>query len=159
MYQLYSCDVTDLCNDRRGEQRSITYIDQTRLNMQFTFPLSEIATDFYDELKGRSSGYASFDYEDAGFRPADLGELFVHLLTLGYPCLSVAWIQNCELFCLVKLSLMLNGNTVEELSYVVHARQVWLYSFVNRYLTGERQDYIYFERTITFPCTFAAKTA
>jgi translation elongation factor EF-4 len=90
MYQLYSCDVTDLCNDRRGEQRSITYIDQTRLNMQFTFPLSEIATDFYDELKGRSSGYASFDYEDAGFRPADLGELFVHLLTLGYPCLSVA---------------------------------------------------------------------
>ena len=63
----------ELCNDRRGEQRSITYIDQTRLNMQFTFPLNEVATDFYDELKSRSSGYASFDYEDAGFRTSDLG--------------------------------------------------------------------------------------
>ena len=42
--------------------------------MQFTFPLNEVATDFFDELKGRSSGYASFDYEDAGFRPAELGQ-------------------------------------------------------------------------------------
>lgn len=42
--------------------------------MQYVFPLNEVATDFYDELKSRSSGYASFDYEDAGYRKSDVGK-------------------------------------------------------------------------------------
>ena len=45
-----------------------------RLNMQYILPLNEVASDFYDELKSRSSGYASFDYEDAGYRKSDLGK-------------------------------------------------------------------------------------
>jgi len=88
----YLSSILELCNDRRGEQISIVNIDQTRLNIEYTFPLNEIATDFFDDLKRRTSGYASFDYEDAGFRPSEL----------------------------VKLDLMLNGNKVEELSSIVH---------------------------------------
>jgi len=89
----YLSPLLDLCNQRRGEQVSIVYIDQTRLNMQYILPLNEVASDFYDELKSRSSGYASFDYEDAGYRKSDL----------------------------VKLCVMLNGNIVDELSFIVHA--------------------------------------
>ena len=57
---------------QRGEQREITNIDQSRLNIQFLLPLNEIVTNFYDELKGISSGYASFDYEDAGYQQSEL---------------------------------------------------------------------------------------
>ena len=57
---------------QRGEQRDITNIDQNRLSIQFLLPLNEIVTNFYDELKGISSGYASFDYEDAGYQQSEL---------------------------------------------------------------------------------------
>ena len=57
---------------QRGEQRDITNIDQHRLSIQFLLPLNEIVTNFYDELKGISSGYASFDYEDAGYQQSEL---------------------------------------------------------------------------------------
>ena len=60
---------------QRGEQREITNIDQNRLNIQFLLPLNEIVTNFYDELKGISSGYASFDYEDAGYQQSELLKL------------------------------------------------------------------------------------
>ena len=50
-------------------------IDQTRLNVQFLLPLNEIVTNFYDELKSITSGYASFDYEDAGYQQSSLVKL------------------------------------------------------------------------------------
>ena len=68
----YLSNIMTLCNDKRGEQRSVENIDQTRLNIQYLFPLNEIVTNFFDELKSVTSGYASFDYEDAGYQPADL---------------------------------------------------------------------------------------
>ena len=64
---------------QRGEQREITNIDQNRLNIQFLLPLNEIVTNFYDELKGISSGYASFDYEDAGYQQSELLKLGIYL--------------------------------------------------------------------------------
>lgn len=89
----YLSPILELCNQRRGEQVSILNIDQTRLNIQYIFPLNEVVTDFFDELKSRSSGYASFDYEDAGYRPGDL----------------------------VHMEVLLNGNAVNELSCIIHA--------------------------------------
>jgi len=88
----YLSPILELCNDRRGEQVSILNLDQSRLNMQFVFPLNEIVTDFFDQLKSRSSGYASFDYEDAGYRASDL----------------------------VKLCVLLNGKPVDELGSILH---------------------------------------
>ena len=52
----YLSGILELCHSKRGEQRSVTNIDQTRLNIQFLFPLNEIVTNFYDELKSISSG-------------------------------------------------------------------------------------------------------
>lgn len=48
------------------------YVDETRVMMKYRLPLAEVVSDFYDELKSRSSGYASFDYEDAGYEDSDL---------------------------------------------------------------------------------------
>ena len=52
----YLPGIVELCHSKRGEQRSVTNIDETRLNIQFLFPLNEIVTNFYDELKSISSG-------------------------------------------------------------------------------------------------------
>ena len=52
----YLSGILELCHSKRGEQHSVTNIDQTRLNIQFLFPLNEIVTNFYDELKSISSG-------------------------------------------------------------------------------------------------------
>ena len=60
---------------QRGQQVNVTNIDSNRLNIQYILPLNEIVTNFYDELKSISSGYASFDYEDAGFIKSDLVKL------------------------------------------------------------------------------------
>ena len=84
--------VLQLCHERRGVQRSIEHIDQTRLNLQFLLPLNEIVTNFFDSLKSATSGYASFDYEDAGFETTDL----------------------------VRLDVLLNGSRVPELATVGH---------------------------------------
>jgi translation elongation factor EF-4 len=48
------------------------YVDETRVMMKYRIPLAEVVTDFYDELKSRSSGYASFDYEEGGYEDSDL---------------------------------------------------------------------------------------
>lgn len=82
--------VLKLCNERRGVQKSLSYIHSDRILMKFQLPLAEIVVDFHDQLKQLSSGYASLDYEDAGWKPADL----------------------------VKLTILLNGKPIEEFSQV-----------------------------------------
>ncbi len=70
----------------------MSYLDENRVIIKYRFPLNEVATDFYDQLKSLSSGYASFDYEKAGYEPADL----------------------------VKMDILLNGKSVDALSTIVH---------------------------------------
>ncbi|XP_067844342.1 translation factor GUF1, mitochondrial isoform X2 [Heptranchias perlo] len=89
----YIGKIITLCQSRRGVQKNMVYIDDHRVMMQYLFPLNEIVVDFYDSLKSLSSGYASFDYEDAGYQVADL----------------------------VKMDIYLNGKCVEELTTIVHS--------------------------------------
>uniref|UniRef100_A0A8C2V9Q7 GTP binding elongation factor GUF1 n=1 Tax=Chinchilla lanigera TaxID=34839 RepID=A0A8C2V9Q7_CHILA len=88
----YTGKIMALCQARRAVQKHLMFIDQNRVMLKYLFPLNEIVVDFYDSLKSLSSGYASFDYEDAGYQTADL----------------------------VKMDILLNGNIVEELVTVVH---------------------------------------
>ncbi|XP_057585385.1 translation factor GUF1, mitochondrial isoform X2 [Hippopotamus amphibius kiboko] len=88
----YTGKIMMLCQARRAVQKNMMYIDQNRVMLKYLFPLNEIVVDFYDSLKSLSSGYASFDYEDAGYQTAEL----------------------------VKMDILLNGNIVEELVTVVH---------------------------------------
>lgn len=88
----YIGKIITLCQTRRAVQKDMVYIDEHRVMLKYIFPLNEIVVDFYDALKSLSSGYASFDYEDAGYQAADL----------------------------VKMDILLNGNSVEELGTVVH---------------------------------------
>uniref|UniRef100_A0A667GJD4 GTP binding elongation factor GUF1 n=1 Tax=Lynx canadensis TaxID=61383 RepID=A0A667GJD4_LYNCA len=81
-----------LIKARRAVQKNMIFIDQNRVMLKYLFPLNEIVVDFYDSLKSLSSGYASFDYEDAGYQTAEL----------------------------VKMDILLNGNIVEELITIVH---------------------------------------
>ncbi|XP_047658348.1 translation factor GUF1, mitochondrial isoform X3 [Tachysurus fulvidraco] len=89
--------IMSLCQSRRAVQKNMVYIDDRRVMMQYLFPLNEIVVDFYDELKSMSSGYASFDYEDAGYEPAEL----------------------------IKIDFLLNGKPVEELTTIVHKDQAY----------------------------------
>ncbi|KAL6480334.1 hypothetical protein MHYP_G00113670 [Metynnis hypsauchen] len=84
--------IMSLCLSRRAVQKNMVYIDDHRVMMKYLFPLNEIVVDFYDQLKSMSSGYASFDYEDAGYEPAEL----------------------------IKIDFLLNGKPVEELTTIVH---------------------------------------
>ncbi len=88
----YVGNIMKLAMDKRGIYKNTTYIDPTRADLQFEFPLSEIIFDFYDKLKSSTRGYASFDYEYIGYRVSDL----------------------------VKLDIMLNGEPVDALSMIVH---------------------------------------
>jgi GTP-binding protein LepA len=81
-----------LAMDKRGIYKNTNYIDPTRADLQYDFPLSEIIFDFYDKLKSTTRGYASFDYEYAGYFRSDL----------------------------VKLDILLNGDPVDALSMIVH---------------------------------------
>ncbi|XP_051895673.1 translation factor GUF1, mitochondrial isoform X2 [Pristis pectinata] len=93
----YVGKIISLCQSRRGIQKNMIYIDDQRVMMQYQFPLNEIVVDFYDSLKSLSSGYASFDYEDAGYQAADL----------------------------IKMDIYLNGKCVEELTTVVHREKAY----------------------------------
>ncbi|XP_072519417.1 translation factor Guf1, mitochondrial [Salminus brasiliensis] len=84
--------IMSLCLSRRAIQKNMVYIDDHRVMMKYLFPLNEIVVDFYDQLKSMSSGYASFDYEAAGYEPAEL----------------------------IKIDFLLNGRPVEELTTIVH---------------------------------------
>ncbi len=93
----YLGSIMTLCQERRGEQKDMTYIDENRIVLRYKLPLNEIITDFYDKLKSLSAGYASFDYEQAGFEPSDL----------------------------VKMNILLNGKAVDALSVIVHREKAF----------------------------------
>lgn len=82
----------DLCIEKRGIQKNLNYIDPKRVNLTFEIPLNEIVYDFFDNLKSRSKGYASLDYELIDYRASDL----------------------------VKMDILLNGETCDALSIIVH---------------------------------------
>ena len=84
--------IMTLCIDRRGTLKNQVYLSTDRVELTFQMPLSEIVFDFYDKLKSISKGYASFDYHIAGYQDADL----------------------------VKLDIMLNGESVDALSTLIH---------------------------------------
>ncbi|OMH40708.1 translation elongation factor 4 [Desulfurobacterium indicum] len=88
----YVGPIMQLCQERRGEQKGFSYLDQTRVELQYDMPLSEILFDFFDKLKSVSRGYASFDYELIGYKPSDL----------------------------VKLDILINGKPIDALSVIVH---------------------------------------
>jgi len=84
--------VMELCQERRGTHAGMTYMSEARVQLQYDLPLAEIVLDFFDQLKSRTKGYASLDYEIVGERPSDL----------------------------VKMDIMLAGDVVDALSMVVH---------------------------------------
>ncbi|MFB0919497.1 MAG: translation elongation factor 4 [Oscillospiraceae bacterium] len=88
----YVGNIMDLCQDRRGEYKNMTYLDETRVELHYDMPLNEIIYDFFDALKARTRGYGSLDYELTGYRESNL----------------------------VKLDILLNGDIVDALSFIVH---------------------------------------
>ncbi|RMG05167.1 MAG: elongation factor 4 [Nitrospirae bacterium] len=90
--QEYVGNILTLCQSKRGVQKEFTYASSDRIMIVYELPLSEILWDFYDKLKSLSRGYASLDYEFAGYRESDL----------------------------VKLDILLNGEPVDALSMIVH---------------------------------------
>ena len=86
-------NIMELCQDRRGVFKTMDYLDDTRVNIHYELPLNEIVYDFFDALKSRTRGYASFDYELIGYQPSKL----------------------------VKLDILVNGDNVDALSFIVHA--------------------------------------
>lgn len=88
----YVGNIMTLCQERRGIQKSLQYLDPTRTMLLYELPLNEMVLDFYDQLKSRTQGYASLDYEFADYREAEL----------------------------VKLDLLLNGENVDALSFITH---------------------------------------
>ena len=84
--------VMDLCQKKRGIFLNMEYIDDTRVNITYDIPLSEIVFDFFDQLKSNTKGYASFEYELTGYKDSNL----------------------------VKMDILLNGDPVDALSIIVH---------------------------------------
>lgn len=89
--------IMDLCQDRRGTFLDMKYIDADRAELHYELPLNEIVYDFFDALKSRSKGYASLDYEHIGYRPSKL----------------------------VKLDIVINGDIVDALSFIVHTDKAY----------------------------------
>lgn len=93
----YVGNIMELCQDRRGVFKGMNYIDTDRVDIHYELPLNEIIYDFFDALKSRTKGYASFDYEPAGYQRSNL----------------------------VKLDMMLNGDVVDALSFIVHTDKAY----------------------------------
>ena len=85
--------IMDLCQERRGVFIDMQYVTTERVDIHYEIPLNEIVYDFFDALKSRTRGYASYDYESKGYKPSKL----------------------------VKLDVMLNGEIVDALSFIVHS--------------------------------------
>ena len=62
----------ELCESHRGNQLSVTYLDETRVLLKYRLPMAEILTEFFDELKSKTSGYATLDYEEDGYERSNL---------------------------------------------------------------------------------------
>ncbi len=90
-------NIMELCQERRGVFKDMKYLDETRVSLHYELPLNEIVYDFFDALKSRTKGYASFDYEMLGYAPSKL----------------------------VKLDILLNGDIVDALSFIVHADRAY----------------------------------
>jgi GTP-binding protein LepA len=84
--------VMEICQNKRGQYVDMTYIDTNRVSLVYELPLAEIVYDFFDQLKSGTKGYASFDYELIGYKPSNL----------------------------VKMDILLNGEVVDALSFIVH---------------------------------------
>lgn len=93
----YVGNIMELCQDRRGIFKYMTYIDSDRVDIHYELPLAEIIYDFFDTLKSRTRGYASFDYELKDYMESKL----------------------------VKLDIMLNGEVVDALSFIIHADKAY----------------------------------
>ncbi len=93
----YVGQIMDLCQDRRGIYKEMTYLASDRVDIKYILPLNEIIYDFFDVLKSRTRGYASFDYE----------------------------IKDYERSQLVKLDVLLNGDTIDALSFIIHADKAY----------------------------------
>ena len=93
----YVGNIMELCQERRGVFKDMQYIDTDRVDIHYVLPLNEIVYDFFDSLKSRTKGYASFDYELAGYEKSQL----------------------------VKLDILLNGEAVDALSFIVHADKAY----------------------------------
>jgi GTP-binding protein LepA len=88
----YTGTLMDLCQSRRGEMQKMEYLSPERVELVYELPLAEVVVDFFDQMKSRSQGYASLDYEPSGYRPANL----------------------------VKVDLLLNGVPADAFSTIVH---------------------------------------
>jgi GTP-binding protein LepA len=88
----YTGTIMELCQQRRGEMVNLEYLSPERMELRYRLPLAEVVTDFFDQLKSRSQGYASFDYEPAGYDSSNL----------------------------VKVDVLLNGQAVDAFSMIVH---------------------------------------
>jgi GTP-binding protein LepA len=93
----YVGNIMELAQERRGTFKNMEYIDEDRVNLKYELPLNEIIYDFFDALKSRTRGYASLDYELTGYKESDL----------------------------VKLDILLNGEPVDALSFIVHKDKVY----------------------------------
>jgi elongation factor 4 len=88
----YLGNILKLCQERRGVQIKMTYITEERIVLVYRLPLNEVATDFYDQLKSLSAGYASLDYEETGYQDEDL----------------------------IKMDILINGSPIDALSTITH---------------------------------------
>lgn len=93
----YVGGIMELCQQRRGTFKDMKYLEENRVELHYDLPLNEIVYDFFDALKSRTKGYASFDYELTGYQASKL----------------------------VKLDILLNGETVDALSFIVHAASAY----------------------------------
>ncbi|MDX5319390.1 MAG: translation elongation factor 4 [Actinomycetes bacterium] len=91
--------IMELCQERRGSLLGMDYLSAERVELRYTLPLAEIVFDFFDQLKSRTRGYASLDYEEAGDAPSDL----------------------------VKVDILLNHETVDAFSAIVHKDKAYAY--------------------------------
>jgi GTP-binding protein LepA len=103
--------IMELCQSKRGQLQGMDYLSEDRVEMRYTLPLAEIVFDFFDQLKSRTKGYASLDYEPIGDQAADL----------------------------VKVDILLQGETVDALSSIVHRDSAYSYGVA---LAGKLKDLI-----------------